>query len=67
MDEHGETVLTLEEMEMDFAHLFDPNVEWENMQTEGSGWPLVNVANDGGGGGEAASGAVQSDLNFKAA
>lgn len=33
--------LTLEEMEMDFAKLFDPNVEWENMQTEGSGWPQL--------------------------
>lgn len=33
--------LTLEEMEMDFANMFDPNVEWENMQTEGSGWPQL--------------------------
>ena len=48
MDEQGETVLTLEEMEMDFAHLFDPTVEWENMQTEGSGWPMMNVANSSG-------------------
>lgn len=44
-----EQVLTLEEMEMDFAHLFDPNVEWENMQTEGSGWPLLTPVTGGGG------------------
>lgn len=67
LDEHGETVLTLEEMEMDFAHLFDPTVEWENMQTEGSGWPLMNAAHESGGhvGSEAASGAVPSDGNVK--
>ncbi|KAL7538414.1 hypothetical protein ACHAXR_008537 [Thalassiosira sp. AJA248-18] len=52
--------LTLEEMEMDFAHLFDPNVEWENMQTEGSGWPQIDeggAVNDGGdtGGGKVAA------------
>ena len=31
-----------EEMDMDFQNLFDSNVEWENMQTEGSGWPLLS-------------------------
>jgi hypothetical protein len=34
--------MSLEEMEMDFQNLFDSNVEWENMQTEGSGWPLMS-------------------------
>jgi hypothetical protein len=33
--------MSLEEMDMDFQNLFDSNVEWENMQTEGSGWPLM--------------------------
>lgn len=33
---------TLEEMEMDFAKLFDPAMEWQNMNTEGSGWPSVS-------------------------
>jgi hypothetical protein len=33
---------TLEEMEMDFAKLFDPAMEWQNMQTEGSGWPTLS-------------------------
>lgn len=36
---------TLEEMEMDFANLFDPSTEWKNMQTEGSGWPTM-TSND---------------------
>jgi len=40
-------MLTLEEMEMDFAKLFDPNVEWENMQTEGSGWPQMTTGQAG--------------------
>lgn len=67
LNEQGETALTLEEMEMDFAYLFDPTVEWENMQTEGSGWPMMNVANgnvdhtDS----EAAAGEVSSDGNAK--
>mmetsp|Transcript_2049 Transcript_2049/g.4064 ORF Transcript_2049/g.4064 Transcript_2049/m.4064 type:complete len:1217 (-) Transcript_2049:511-4161(-) len=34
----------LEEMDLDFATLFDPQLEWENMQTEGSGWPLASDA-----------------------
>ncbi|KAL3801834.1 hypothetical protein HJC23_001230 [Cyclotella cryptica] len=37
---------SLEEMEMDFAKLFDPAMEWQNMQTEGSGWPIMST-NDG--------------------
>ncbi|KAL7518750.1 hypothetical protein ACHAWX_003558 [Stephanocyclus meneghinianus] len=37
---------TLEEMEMDFAKLFDPAMEWQNMQTEGSGWPIMSSSND---------------------
>lgn len=40
-------VLTLDEMEMDFARLFDPRVEWENMQTEGSGWPQMGARGSG--------------------
>jgi len=31
---------TLEEMDVDFAKLFDPNEEVANMQTHGSGWPM---------------------------
>lgn len=53
----GEPVLTLEEMEMDFAKMFDPNVEWENMQTEGSGWPQMMEQNAAAMG----SGAVAGD------
>lgn len=40
IENHGG--MSLEEMEMDFQNLFDSNVEWENMQTEGSGWPLLS-------------------------
>jgi len=47
----GQPSLTLEEMETDFATLFDPNVELESMQTEGSGWPQMN-----------SGGHVQSDM-----
>lgn len=65
LDEQGETVLTLEEMEMDFAHLFDPTVEWENMQTEGSGWPMMNVAHGSGGHLDSEVGAVPSEGNAK--
>lgn len=75
----GGQPLTLEEMEMDFAHLFDPSVEWENMQTEGSGWPQLQVmaADDAGSeayangdvGASAVAGGmpavVQSDRNVK--
>lgn len=72
--EQPEQVLTLEDMEMDFAHLFDPNVEWENMQTEGSGWPLLD-ANTAGSipstasslGGKSVPASVQSDGNVKTA
>lgn len=39
--------MSLQEMEMDFQNLFDSNVEWENMQTEGSGWPLLSDNNTG--------------------
>eukprot|EP00574_Skeletonema_japonicum_P002430 CAMPEP_0201724788 /NCGR_PEP_ID=MMETSP0593-20130828/8412_1 /ASSEMBLY_ACC=CAM_ASM_000672 /TAXON_ID=267983 /ORGANISM="Skeletonema japonicum, Strain CCMP2506" /LENGTH=816 /DNA_ID=CAMNT_0048216091 /DNA_START=345 /DNA_END=2795 /DNA_ORIENTATION=- len=41
--QHQESVgngLTLEEMDVDFAKLFDPNEEVANMQTHGSGWPM---------------------------
>jgi hypothetical protein len=31
----------LDDMDMDFARLFDPAQEAENMQTEGSGWPTA--------------------------
>ncbi len=76
--EQPEQVLTLEEMEMDFAHLFDPNVEWENMQTEGSGWPLLVPTTSGSGdtagsvpsaastlGGRALPASMPSDGNVK--
>jgi hypothetical protein len=32
---------TLEDMELDFAKLFDPQQEVTSMQTEGSGWPIM--------------------------
>jgi hypothetical protein len=47
----GENALTLDEMEMDFAKLFDPNEEVANMNTEGSGWPTTSSS----------AAAVQSD------
>lgn len=39
-----EVDVTLEDMEMDFANLFDPVHEMESMQTEGSGWPGTDVS-----------------------
>ena len=51
--------MTLEEMEMDFAKLFDPDEELANMHMEGSGWP--QVSNDGGGGETAPLGEVPSN------
>lgn len=44
MQGENEQGLTLEEMEMDFAKLFDPDLEMEHMHTEGSGWPLASDA-----------------------
>ena len=32
---------TLSEMELDFARMFDPAMEFQNMHTEGSGWPII--------------------------
>lgn len=37
---------SLEDMEMDFANLFDPAHEMESMQTEGSGWPGTDDTNN---------------------
>ena len=34
--------MALDDMEMDFANLFDPAHEEANMQMEGSGWPGTN-------------------------
>lgn len=34
--------MNLDDMEMDFAKLFDPAHEVANMQTEGSGWPTTS-------------------------
>jgi hypothetical protein len=36
----------LDDMDMDFARLFDPAQEAENMQTEGSGWPSTATSTD---------------------
>lgn len=36
----------LDDMDMDFAKLFDPAQEAENMQTEGSGWPSAAASTD---------------------
>jgi hypothetical protein len=36
----------LDDMDMDFARLFDPAQEAENMQTEGSGWPSAATSTD---------------------
>lgn len=30
----------VDDMDLDFATLFDPSIEEANMQTEGSGWPV---------------------------
>ena len=38
---------TLEEMEMDFAKLFDPAMEWQHMHQEGSGWPIMSNGGEG--------------------
>ena len=35
----------MEDMEMDFAKLFDPQYEMTRMQTEGSGWPTTSTSN----------------------
>lgn len=32
----------MEEMELDFSRMFDPQVELQSMETEGSGWPTLN-------------------------
>ena len=37
---HDNNGLTMEEMDVDFAKLFDPNEEVANMHTHGSGWPM---------------------------
>jgi hypothetical protein len=34
--------LTIDDMDLDFAQLFDSEQEMSNMQTEGSGWPQVS-------------------------
>lgn len=34
----------LDDLDMDFAQLFDPDQEAANMQTEGSGWPTAASA-----------------------
>jgi hypothetical protein len=48
LDVNDERGPTLEEMEMDFAKLFDPAMEWQSMQTEGSGWPTMSSTGDTG-------------------
>lgn len=48
LDANDERGPTLEEMEMDFAKLFDPAMEWQSMQTEGSGWPTMSSTSDTG-------------------
>ena len=35
----------MEDMEMDFAKLFDPQYEMTRMKTEGSGWPTTSTSN----------------------
>jgi hypothetical protein len=34
------TGILIDDMDLDFATLFDPSIEEANMQTEGSGWPV---------------------------
>lgn len=41
MDASG---LQIDDMDLDFATLFDPNTEEANMHTEGSGWPVSGSA-----------------------
>jgi hypothetical protein len=36
--------IVLDDIDMDFAKLFDPAQEVANMQTEGSGWPMTTAA-----------------------
>lgn len=43
--------LQMDDMDLDFATLFDPSTEEANMQTEGSGWPVAT-----GGGAPATAG-----------
>ena len=38
--------ILIDDMDLDFATLFDPSIEEANMQTEGSGWPVSS--NNGG-------------------
>ena len=33
----------VDDMDLDFATLFDPSIEEANMQTEGSGWPTTTA------------------------
>jgi len=37
----------MEEMETDFSRMFDPHYELQNMETEGSGWPIMTKPPDG--------------------
>lgn len=39
----------MDQMEMDFSRMFDPENEIESMETEGSGWPSLNNAGQGTG------------------
>lgn len=49
MNANGDTgnqdssMMTPDDMELDFAKLFDPENELHNMETEGSGWPSLQI------------------------
>ena len=38
----------VDDMDLDFATLFDPSIEEANMQTEGSGWPVSGASTKAG-------------------
>jgi len=38
----GLSAVTIDDMDLDFAKLFDPENELAGMQTEGSGWPTAD-------------------------
>ena len=39
----GLSAVTIDDMDLDFAKLFDPENELAGMQTEGSGWPSADA------------------------
>lgn len=42
-DGNPDSMMAPDDMELDFAKLFDPENELHNMETEGTGWPSLNI------------------------